>query len=307
MPWLWNSWEEYVDIVHPAAADKPGPFRAMQFDSWFEMEARLFAAVGEFKEKVEELKKLGFSRDLRMGDVSKDKERIRKAWDVVLNATYAGEELLLHHKRLAKHRAAYGFLHQNHLVEHWDRYAAGPRIYKEVHQFIIDAEELMNGYHELVQSDEEFILRDLDMTAALEADFRLARNLFSVGFDDVGLLIAGRGLEGVLRKIAEVRKIFLKVGNRTIPACEIDLHDVIETMYRVKWKKTGRRLINQETKALLQYLRTLRNSGAHPAGTQYGNSPREQATVAARTANQLWNAVTSTRARLEPSTVDKNW
>lgn len=57
----------------------------------------------------------------------------------------------------------------------------------------------------------------------LEADFRLARNLFSIGFDEVGVLIAGRGLEGVLRKVAAMRKIELVVRGNATSVAEADL------------------------------------------------------------------------------------
>jgi hypothetical protein len=142
----------------------------------------------------------------------------------------------------------------------------------------------------------------------LEADFRLARNLFSLGFDDVGLLIAGRGLEGVLRKIANIRKILLESKGKTAPAAEADLHDLIETMYQLRWKTKGTRLISPEAKALLHYLRTLRNNGAHPvAGSRSAVNLREKAVLVAETANRLWNEVSKTKARLHPAVVPKTW
>jgi hypothetical protein len=129
-----------------------------------------------------------------------------------------------------------------------------------------------------------------------------------VGFDDVGLLIAGRGLEGVVRKVAEVRKIFLEAKGKTILAYDADLHDLIEVMFHVRWKTKGTRLITSETKALLHYVRILRNSGAHPSRTaKSAANPRETATVIAETANRLWNEVSTTRARLAPTTVQKTW
>jgi len=124
--------------------------------------------------------------------------------------------------------------------------------------------ELLNGFYELVQSDENFLIQNLDLPADLKGDFVLARNLFSVGFEDVGLLIAARGFEGVIRKIAEVRKIMLDVKGKTLPAYEVDLRYLIETMGQLRWRNNSARVIEPETKALLHYLRTLRNSSAHP-------------------------------------------
>src|SRR6185437_14073582 len=126
----------------------------------------------------------------------------------------------------------------------------------------------------------------------------LARNLFSVGFDEVGLLIAGRGLEGVLLEIADVRKISIDVKGKISPAGEADIYDLIEAMFHVRWITNKNRLITQETKTLLHYLRILRNSGAHARTNRQVVSPREKAVVVAETANRLWNDVSSKRARL---------
>src|SRR6185437_15810335 len=113
-----------------------------------------------------------------------------------------------------------------------------------------DIDQMLSGYYALIQTDHSFLLGTLDLPDPLAADFRLARDLFSTGFDEIGLLVAGRGLEGVLRKIAAARKISLQT-KKTAPASEADSYDLIEVMYRVKWKLTGVSLISQETKALL--------------------------------------------------------
>lgn len=225
-----------------------------------------------------------------------------------MDAVYAGEELLLYHKKLAKSKAAYSFLHQHSLPDHWHRYAETRRITREIIQFTSDVDELLRGYEAMAEAEDQFIVGSIDLPAVLERDFRLARNLFSVGFDEVGLLIAGRGLEGVLRRIAEVRNISLEVKGRAVPASETDLHDLIETMYQLRWKTKRTRLISAETKALLHYLRALRNSGAHagPGGRSVVNA-REKAALVAETANRLWSEVSETRARLHPTAVQKTW
>jgi len=121
-----------------------------------------------------------------------------------MDAVHVAEELLLYHKRLAKSKAAYGFLHQHNLPNHWSRYAQTRRIVREINQFMSDVEEFLQGFEAMKEAEDEFIVGTIDLPDLLESDFRLARNLFSVGFDEVGLLIAGRGLEGVLRKIADL-------------------------------------------------------------------------------------------------------
>jgi len=265
MAWLWSSWEEYVDAVHPVELDRPVKLRLALRDSTFETECALWNAAKKLTEATESLRELGFKGEPRSRPPN-DASAISQAHRAVQELVLAGEELLLYHKRLAKSDASYGFLHQHDILEHWGRYAQTGRIVMEIQQLTTDVGELLQGYEKFVQTDHRFIVDELDLPDSLESDFRLARNLFSVGFDEVALLIAGRGLEGVLRKIADVRKIVLESRGKKSPACEVDVcfYDLIETMFQVRWKTRDTRLITPETKALLHYLRTLRNSGAHP-------------------------------------------
>lgn len=307
MAWLWNSWEEYVDIVHPVAVDSPQRVRLSRRESWFEAEHSLYKAVHNLEEKSQALCQLGFRRKDDAGPVH-DRALVGQAQPLVLDAVYAGEELLLYHKRLAESKAAYGFLHQHTLPDHWHRYAETRRIVREISQFISDVEELLQGYEAMAEAEDEFIVGSIDLPAFLECDFRLARNLFSVGFDEVGVLIAGRGLEGVLRRIADVRNISLDVKGKPVPASETDLHDLIETMYQLRWKTKRTRLISAETKALLHYLKALRNSRAHSAAEVKSEvNLREKAAVIAETANRLWREVSETKAHLHPRVVQKTW
>jgi hypothetical protein len=226
------------------------------------------------------------------------------------DAVLAAEKLLLYHKRLAKSDAAYGFFHQHDMLDHWQRYASTARIFREVDQLIADIDKLIAGYYDLMQLDSRFLIEGLDLPSSLERDFRLARNLFSLGFDDVGALVAGRGLEGVLREVARVRKIsILNNKGKTLPASEIELYDLIEVVSHVRWKSSGIPLISSETKALLHYLRALRNTSAHasPSGVKAYSTPREMAVVSAATANRIWADTTKNKARLEPTTVPKTW
>jgi hypothetical protein len=308
MAWLWDSWEEYVDIVHPVAVDSPQLVRLSQRESWFEAEHSFYEAIHDLKEKSRALHRLG-GKDKDDAGSGFDLAFVEQAEPLVMEAVYAGEKLLLYHKRLAKSKAAYGFLHQHSLPDHWHRYAKTRRIIIEIRRFMSDVDELLRGFEAIAEAGDEFIVRNIDLPAFLEGDFRLARNLFSVGFDEVGLLIAGRGLEGVLRKIADVRNISLEVkGKAAMPASKTNLHDLIETMYQLRWKTKQTRLISAETKALLHYLRALRNSEAHPLPQSRSVIDlRERAVVIAETANRLWNEVSKTKARLHPKVVTKTW
>jgi hypothetical protein len=111
-----------------------------------------------------------------------------------------------------------------------------------------------------------------------------------------------------LRQIARDRKILLVTSKKTQPAGEVDLRDLIETMAQVRWKVKNEPLLTKETKSLLEYIRTVRNGGAHSGRSDADTTDfRQKAAIIARSANQLWNATTTNRSKLAPTQVQKNW
>jgi hypothetical protein len=305
MAWLWDSWDEYVKWCNPAGVQR-GTFNISRSNTQLESAKHLLDAVEELTNETNELRSLGFKGNETKGPAY-DEALVGKAWNHVLKVVYAGEELLIYHKRLALSEDAYGFLHQNSLLEHWDRYAGGPRIVHEIQQLVDDVDEMLTGYQRMTREDERLLLHNLDVPRELESDFRMARNLFSVGLDEVALFIAARGLERVLRQIAHDRKITLEVKGKKEPAGEADLRDLIETMSRVRWKVKRTPLISKETRTLLQYIRTVRNSGAHVGQQPETEDARQTASIIARSASRLWNSVADNRARLDPTNIPRNW
>lgn len=308
MAWLWESWEEYVEWCHPSGIRR-GTFNLSRSATQLESAKHLLVSFEILDSEINELRALGFNGREDKPPVRTD-ELVRKMWDHVLKLVYAGDELLVYHKRLAMSEAAYGFLHQNSILEHWDRYVSTDRILHEVRQLVEDAGELVDGYRRMEREDERLLIHHLDLPKELEADFRLARNMFSVGLDEVALFIATRGLERVLRRIAHDRKITLEIAGKNHKkesASEADLHDLIECMSRVRWKVKRTPLLTRETKTLLQYIRTVRNSGAHSGQRTDTEDARETASIIARSASRLWSTVTSSRAQLDPTDVMKSW
>ena len=305
MAWLWESWDEYVEWCNPSGIQR-GTFNLSASNTELASAKKLLESFEELDDETNELRAMGFTPEGKLPDYGT--ALVNMAWNHVIKVVYAGETLLLYHKRLAQSESAYGFLHQNSILEHWDRYAAEKRIFSEVRQLVEDVDELIDGYRRLEREDERLLLHNLDLPKELERDFRLARNLFSIGVDEVALFIAARGLERVLRKIAHDRKITLEIKGKKEAASESDLHDLIETMSRIRWKVKRTLLISKETRTLLQYIRTVRNSGAH-RGDQETESEnlRHTASIIARTANRLWNAVATSRARLEQTNILRNW
>ncbi|MSQ77604.1 MAG: hypothetical protein EXR97_04005 [Nitrospiraceae bacterium] len=217
----------------------------------------------------------------------------------------------MYHRRLAKSKAAEEFIHRKDFEPHWDRYAESRRIYIELEHFHLSALQLLDGFDELSSQDREFLVRDLDLPDNLQPDFKLARDLFSAGLDGVGLLIAGRGLEGVLRAAAKKRSVqFLRRDNRPpSPACEADFADLIDIFAKMRWRRDKSPVINKETAAFLHFLRTTRNSAAHPdlAGDhKHIKTAREQAKIAAQLAQDIWKRVTRPRTQFVTKSIQKD-
>jgi len=306
MAWLWESWEEYVRRCNPAEIHS-GSFNLSRTSTGLASAQLLLESVNRLREASHALRALGFKgKDSALPKL--DTALVGKAREAVIHAVHAGETLLLYHKRLALDEASSSFLHENDLLDHWERYATGSRIVHEVWEFADAVTELLEGYERLAREDEWFLVDNLDLPDPLEEDFRLSRNLFSLGFDEVGLFVAARGLEKVLRRIAHHRKITLINGKKSEPASEANLHDLIETMSQVRWKVTGAHLLSKETKTLLEYVRTVRNSGAHSGREdKETENLRETASIIVRSAQRLWTSAALTRAKLTPTTVQKNW
>jgi hypothetical protein len=304
MAWLWEGWEEFVRHVQPVAVQR-GRFQHASHATELELLGDLLEAVHDLRKANGALATLGFNGKKAVKPT--DKSTLHEAHNRVIEAVYAGEALLLFHKRLTLSEASYGFLHAHDILEHWDRYAATTRIQMEIHRLTEDVDLLLQGYDRLVREDERLLVNELDdLPEELERDFQAARNLFSIGLDDIGLFIAGRGLEKVLRRIARDRKLFI-VRGKPVPAEDADFYDLIEALSRVRWKTRKASLISTETKAL-HYLRSIRNRGAHKGHeTSAIEGAREKACVVAKTAAQLWESVDGTRAQLAPTNIPKDW
>lgn len=176
------------------------------------------------------------------------------------------------------------------------------RIINEITKLLVAAEKLIQSYHQLQANDERF-LDDLDLPEALLTDFTLTRNLFSIGLDDLGVFTAARGLEGVLRAIAQHRKLTYQVKGKAEALGEADFHDLIEAFARLTLTN-GNPVIDKETRSTLQYARTVRNATAHP-NNKRRQTARETAAVMANAAQDLWT--TNKSARLKKVPLIKNW
>jgi hypothetical protein len=305
MAWVWASWKEFAEQIQPVAIQQ-GRFRHASQATELEQLKELLEAHHTLEGANRALTHFEFGK--RIHTSALDAATLHQTRNLVIEAVYAGEALLLFHKRLALTEASYGFLHSNDILDHWDRYVAIERVAYEVDRLTKDVQQLLEGYDRLLREDERFLTSNLDLPEELQSDFLLARNVFSIGLDDIGLFLAGRGLEKVLRRIAKDRKIEIIVNKKQKPADQIEFYNLIEVLSRVNWKVRQTPLIAKDVKHLLHFLRELRNRGAHKGETAASiEGAREKATVVASTANKLWNEVHGDRAKLEPLAVLKDW
>jgi hypothetical protein len=290
--------------------DRPGTFRGAQLESGFERLRAIFKAFQEVENALQELIRLGYGRG-RGKPSPEDRDTISKAREPVVRIVYEGERLLLYHRRLAQSDAAYGFLHQHEILEGWENYAeTDHRIALEIDQLVEDTQDLITGFHGIVLEDSRLLASRLrSIPREHLPDFDLARDLFSVGFDEVGLLIAGRAMEGILRHIARTRRVTILHRGTKLAVQDLSFKNLIEAFYRIRFRKTGERVLSREMRALLDFVRELRNTHAHPAtpGRRQTIAPREAAILLAEFANSLWGDIVASKGGLAGTTVQRDW
>jgi hypothetical protein len=307
MSWFWESYHEFAEWVQPIELNRPRYFKDLQHETRYEIIAALVDSVEEFSRALSQLKEMGYSND----PPAENEKQLGDARQLIWALAREGEHMMLLQKRLAKSRRAGPFLGEKDLDEHWERYSITKRIYYELRKLVLAAEKFLEGFYDFSSGDEEFLIRGLDLPNGLRPDFYLARNLFSVGFGEVGVLIAGRGIEGVLREVARRKALVMRHKNtqQGLPGAEADFHDLIELFYRARWKKDHSRLIDKRTRDLLHFLRDIRNSTAHPhqlSGDHEGNW-EELATITVIQANTIWIKATRKGARLAQKIIEKDW
>lgn len=292
--------------AHPTDHDPTGRFRHASQATELDQLKELLEAHRALERVNSALSRFEFEKKIHTSAL--DAATLHQTRNLVIEAVYAGEALLMLHKRLALTESSHGFLYSHDILDHWDRYVEIGRVPYEVDRLTKDVQQLLEGYERLLREDERFLISNLDLPEELESDFLLARNVFSIGLDDIGLFLAGRGLEKVLRRIAKDRKIETVVNKKQKPADQIEFYNLIEVLSRVHWKVLKTPLIAKDVKHLLHFLREIRNRGAHRGETVASiEGAREKAMVVASTANKLWNEVYGNRTKLDPLAVAKDW
>lgn len=284
--WRWDSDDEFREHVHPHAINEVRyVWQSWTILSFAQSAKRLYEEVAELRAALKQLEAL-----LKRKEAPR---MLEQATEVAVSICHFGERVLLLQKRLALSDHAYGFLHGKEAIPHAAHQTFKPPSLWDLRQLAEDTRKLLDGFDRLELEDADFLISGLDLPDDLEPDFRLARDLFSVGFDETGLLIAGRGLEGVLRRIVVERGI--RIGSHSKPAEEARLREIIDAFTRERWAD-GSPMLKREAAQMFQWLRETRNVGAHPGETGPFGPPREIAFLVVRSAQQLWTRHRAERA-----------
>jgi hypothetical protein len=93
----------------------------------------------------------------------------------------------------------------------------------------------------------------------LQTDFVAARDVMSLGFTEAGLIYAGRGLEGVVRRIANDHNLF--PGK---PIERVRFAEILTALEAKRFSNDRKLVIDEQTKHRLHLSRAMRNHSAHP-------------------------------------------
>lgn len=288
--WRWDSDEEFQEYVQPHALNPvPHVRHSYTILSFADCVRHLFEDLAQLRQTLERLETL---LEQQIAPSLLD-----QASALAIDICHFGESVLVFQKRLVMNQHAYGFLHGKEAIPHAAHSTHRPPTLYDLRQLAEDTRELLDGFKEMERADADFLVSGLNLPEPLLRDFRLARDLFSVGFDEIGLLIAGRGLEGVLRAILAERRV--SIGISRAKSAEADLNDMIDILKQLRWKANKTRFLPRGAAEILHWLRITRNIGAH---SQVGEvrplgSPRELAVLIAQVANQLWQLHTTKRRR----------
>ncbi|AGK60967.1 hypothetical protein Asulf_00963 [Archaeoglobus sulfaticallidus PM70-1] len=303
----WKSFDEFEKYVNPFFINHQGPYIGMKQSCLFENIMEVLKSLSEFSNAVEQLEKL-IRNYPNKKDWEEESNLSKLAYHLITAISYHGEYIFLYFPKLAKSRYASDFLHAKDLHIHWERYnQTRKRI--EVKRYLDAAKKLLDEFYEIVEEFDWFLMEEIrDLPTDLQKDFRVARDLFSVGMEEQGVFAALRGLEGVLRRISKNLGVKIIKKDKQEPLHKQSLTNLTEGLYRVRWRDNGERVVTKEIKDLIKFLISLRNKKAHPDDTtDIFDNWREIAITTARAANGLWVISKEGKREVESTEVIRDW
>lgn len=306
----WPSFEEYKKWIYPDLIDHEGPWRQTHINSLLE---NILGASQCIEKITIQLSNLEPIFDAWPPDGLPEDTLRHKAFRCVEEIAWNGEQLFLLCPSFAKTKQVVDFRVEKDLHKHWDRYEKFPRkLSYGLQRHIKAVKTFISSFYEFCSEGESFLI-DLvnDLPENLRTDFATARDLFSVGIEECGGFLAGRGLEAVLREVAAKLKVEVEQKRKKERLREMDFADLGETFRRVRWKSDGSPVIDKKLKALLDFLRSARNATAHPSREKRQQNEEsdwcEIAKLSAKAANAIWATSKKGRRNVVTTTIARDW
>ncbi len=282
--WRWESAEKFLQHVRPIEHAPKNAVRAARHWTGLKRVMEFCRAVNGLEISYQELKRIASiaaKPPTKPYTENEFQEVLAKACQIVQQGEYA----LAYCKPLAETKGGQEFIERKDVFEHLPRYQkqSWGSAKSGTMDLLRATEVLMQSIHDFWETDESFLNYVLDLPDDLKTDFVAARDVMSLGFTEAGLIYAGRGLEGVVRRIAS--------DHNLLPSKPIERARFAEILTALEGKRfsTSRRLvIDEQTKHRLHLSRAMRNHSAHPDSQRETEGYREEAILMARKANELW-------------------
>jgi len=282
--WCWESTEEFLQYVHPIEHAPKNAVRVASHWTGLKRMLEFWRAVNDMELAYQELTRIA-SVAAKPPTKPYSDDEFREVWGEACQIVKQGEFALAYCKPLAETKGGREFIERKDVFEHLPRYQK--QSWGSAKSGTVDllraTEALIEAIHEFWETDASFLNCVPDLPDDLKADFVAARDVMSLGFTEAALIYAGRGLEGVVRRIASDHNLF--------PGKAIERARFAEILTALEGKRlsTSRRLvIDEQTKHRLHLSRAMRNHSAHPDSQRETEGYREEAILMARKANELW-------------------
>lgn len=282
--WRWETAEEFLQHVHPIEHAPKNAVRTAKHWTGLKRMLEFCRAVNNMELAYHELKRIA-SVAAKPPTRKYTEDEFGEVWAAACNIVQQGEYALAYCKPLAETKGGQEFIERKDVFEHLPRYQkqSWGSAKSGTMDLLRATEALMQSIHEFWETDESFLNCVPDLPDDLKADFVAARDVMSLGFTEAGLIYAGRGLEGVVRRIANDHNLF---PGRPIERARFA--EILTALEGKRFSNSRRLVIDEQTKHRLHLSRAMRNHSAHPDSQRETEGYREEAILMARKANELW-------------------
>jgi hypothetical protein len=282
--WRWESNEEFAQHVHPIEHSPKNAVRVARNWTGLKRILEFCRAVNGLEIAYHELKRIA-SVAAKPPTKPYSQDEFRDVWAAACQIVCQGEYALAYCKPLAETKGGEDFIERKSVFEQFPRYQKETwgSAKSGTTELLRATEELMKAIQEFWETDDSFLKNVPSLPDDLKTDFVAARDVMSLGFTEAGLIYAGRGLEGVVRRIATDHNLFPSKAIERVRFAEI-----LTALETKRFSNDRKLVIDEQTKHRLHLSRAMRNHSAHPDSQRDSQGYREEAILMAQKANELW-------------------